>query len=477
MSGEPGRRPGGEPGREPAWDHSRRQDLSDAAGDAAGSVAGDVERALLQLSQGRPVVVVDDEARENEGDLVLAAQRATPETMGMLVRYTSGLICAPLTAERARVMRLPVMVEDGEDPRGTAYTVSCDARTGTTTGISAHDRCLTVRALLDTRTGPEALIRPGHVLPLVARAGGVLERAGHTEAAVDLCRLAGLEEVAAIGELVHDDGSLMRAAALRAFADEHDLAVVSIACLQEYRRAVGDVGGGVAGEGGAPASGSGDTGGAVTGTRPGGRGGPPVAAPAVSLPTERGVFTAVAWGSGSSEHLSLTAPVTEPGSVPLVRVHSECLTGDVMGSRRCDCGRQLDRALEMVRDQGGAVIYLRDHEGRGIGLVNKMRAYHEQDNGADTVEANEVLGLPVDARTYSTAADILRSLGLTRVRLLTNNPSKVSALEAEGIKVVGREPIEVGAHPESLRYLRTKRDRMHHHLTHLDRGSPGGMTR
>ncbi len=417
-----------------------------------------MERALSHLSQGRPVVVVDDEARENEGDLVLAAQRATPETMGMLVRYTSGLICAPLTAERARAMRLPVMVEDGEDPRGTAYTVSCDARTGTTTGISAHDRCLTVRALLDTRTGPEALIRPGHVLPLVARAGGVLERAGHTEAAVDLCRLAGLEEVAAIGELVHDDGSLMRAAALRAFADEHDLTVVSIARLQEYRRAVGD-----AGE-------------AVTGAQTsGGRGGHPVAAPAVSLPTERGVFTAVAWGAGSSEHLSLTAPVTEPGSVPLVRVHSECLTGDVMGSRRCDCGRQLDRALEMVHDQGGAVIYLRDHEGRGIGLVNKMRAYHEQDNGADTVEANETLGLPVDARTYGTAADILRSLGLTRVRLLTNNPSKVSALEAEGIEVVGREPIEVGVHPESLRYLRTKRDRMHHHLTHLDRGSAGGM--
>ncbi|AYD90974.1 GTP cyclohydrolase II [Actinomyces sp. 2119] len=437
----------------------------------AGVVDSSMERVLSQLSQGRPVVVVDDEARENEGDLVLAAQRATPETMGMLVRYTSGLICAPLTAERARVMRLPVMVEDGEDPRGTAYTVSCDARAGTTTGISAHDRCLTVRALLDTRTGPEALIRPGHVLPLVARAGGVLERAGHTEAAVDLCRLAGLEEVAAIGELVNDDGSLMRAAALRAFADEHDLAVVSIARLQEYRRAVGDVE-----EAGAPARGIGEAQGGVRGARaPGGRA--PLTAPPVRLPTEHGVFTAVAWGTGSSEHLSLTAPVTEPGSVPLVRVHSECLTGDVMGSRRCDCGRQLDRALEMVQEQGGAVIYLRDHEGRGIGLVNKMRAYHEQDNGADTVEANEVLGLPVDARTYSTAADILRSLGLTRVRLLTNNPSKVSALEAEGIEVVGREPIEVGAHPESLRYLRTKRDRMHHHLTHLGRGSSGGTTR
>lgn len=425
----------------------------------------DVRRALAEFARGRPLVVTDDADRENEGDLILAAQLATPQTVGMLVRHTSGLLCAPMRAEHARVMGLPLMVQDGEDPRGTAYTVSCDAREGTTTGISAHDRCLTLHALLDTGAGPGALTRPGHVLPLIARDGGVLERGGHTEAAVDLCRLAGLEMVAVIGEIVHDDGSLMRAGALRDFARAHDLATLTIARIQDYRRATGD-------------DVWGDSGGVVdlrsgdarrrSDDEDADKPVAPVPAPAVTLPTEHGEFSAVAWRTLSAEHLSLTAPGARPDDIPLVRLHSECLTGDVLGSVRCDCGPQLKRSLEVVQERGGAVIYLRGHEGRGIGLVNKMRAYREQELGADTVEANEMLGLPADARGYSDAASILRELGLTRLRLLTNNPAKVEAMRSEGIEVVGTEPIEIAPRPESLRYLRTKRDRMNHRLTTLD---------
>ncbi|GGO95241.1 3,4-dihydroxy-2-butanone-4-phosphate synthase [Actinomyces gaoshouyii] len=412
----------------------------------------DVVRAVEQLAAGRPVIVTDDADRENEGDLIAAGGLLTAQTLGFLVRHTSGYICSPMTRQRARSLGLDLMVPDNQDPRGTAYTVSCDAASGVTTGISAADRALTIRTLADPDSTATSLHRPGHVLPLIARAGGVLERPGHTEAAVDLCRLAGLEPVAAIGEIVDDAGALMRVEALRAFSAEHGLTMLGIdrlaACLRglsAFQRSE-----------------------------------------AVELPTDRGVFEAIAWSradaigaseSGASgpaeiagapaEHLSLAAPGARPAPVPLVRLHSECLTGDVFASHRCDCGQQLDAAMARVQAEGGAVIYLRGHEGRGIGLVNKLRAYHLQSQGADTVEANELLGLPGEAREWRDAADILAELGLRRIRLLTNNPLKVEAMRRAGIDVVGAEPLEIPARPQNLAYLRTKRDRMNHALTHL----------
>ena len=412
----------------------------------------DVARAVERLAAGRPIVVTDDADRENEGDLIAAGSLLTSETLGFLVRHTSGYICAPMTRRRARRLGLDLMVPDNQDPRGTAYTVSCDAATGVTTGISAADRARTIRLLASPDTTATSLRRPGHVLPLIAREGGVLERPGHTEAAVDLCRLAGLAPVAAIGEIVDDAGALMRADSLRAFCAEHGLAHLAIDRLAACLRSLAS----------------------FQRSEP------------VELPTDRGVFEAIAWSraraggpasgvgpadgvgqAGPTEHLSLSAPGTRPAPVPLVRLHSECLTGDVFGSHRCDCGQQLDAAMARVQAEGGAVIYLRGHEGRGIGLVNKLRAYHLQSQGADTVEANELLGLPGEAREWRDAADILAELGLRRVRLLTNNPLKVEAMRRAGIDVVGAEPLEIPARPQNLAYLRTKRDRMNHALIHL----------
>ncbi len=443
----------------------------------------DIRRTVAAFAAGDPVVVVDDENRENEGDLIVAGALATPETVGMLVRYTSGLICAPITQERAEEMQLPLMVTDSEDPKRTAYTISCDARFGTSTGISAHDRCAAVRVLADETSGADQLQRPGHVLPLIARPGGVLERAGHTEAAIDLCRLAGLPLAAAIGEVVHDDGSMMRLDALRSFAAEHGLQIMTIERLQQYLRLS---------ENTAPrALNNGEAGGAAyeneadhaEADREAGVRLRSVADPAteperdalpaaehsgtVELPTGFGAFSAEAWALDGAEHISLTAPVPDTTEAPLVRLHSECVTGDVLGSHRCDCGEQLHAALAKIHAEGGALIYLRDHEGRGIGLLNKLRAYELQQAGADTVDANEMLGLPVDARSYTAAAAILRALGLQRVRLLTNNPDKVAGLRDAGIDVVGVVPLEVPARPENIRYLQTKRDRMHH-LLHVE---------
>ncbi|WP_366180780.1 3,4-dihydroxy-2-butanone-4-phosphate synthase [Actinomyces timonensis] len=404
----------------------------------------DVARAVGQLAAGRPVIVTDAADRENEGDLIAAGGPLTAQTLGFLVRHTSGYICAPMTRQRARSLGLDLMVPDNQDPRGTAYAVSCDAASGVTTGISAADRALTIRALADPDSTATSLRRPGHVLPLIARAGGVLERPGHTEAAVDLCRLAGLEPVAAIGEIVDGAGALMRADALRAFSAEHGLDMLSIDRLAACLRGLSTF----------------------------------LRSEAVELPTDRGVFEAIAWsradqgdptasGDSRAEHLSLAAPGARPAPVPLVRLHSECLTGDVFGSHRCDCGQQLDAAMARVQAEGGAVIYLRGHEGRGIGLVNKLRAYHLQSQGADTVEANELLGLPGEVREWRDAADILAELGLRRIRLLTNNPLKVEAMRSAGIDVVGAEPLEIPARPQNLAYLRTKRDRMNHALNHL----------
>ncbi|MDQ0094507.1 3,4-dihydroxy-2-butanone-4-phosphate synthase [Paeniglutamicibacter psychrophenolicus] len=403
-----------------------------------------IDAAISAMAAGQAVVVVDDADRENEGDIIFAAEFATPELMGWTIRHSSGVVCTPMDSDRADAMGLPPMVEDNQDAKGTAYTVSCDAAHGVSTGISAADRALTSRILADPASGPELITRPGHIFPLRAVAGGVLVRRGHTEASVDLCKAAGLEPVGVIAELVHDDGSMMRLPALREFADLWNLPLVSIEDLAAWR-ATSDA---------EPAVGTSAA--AVQG------------GPEVRVPTPHGEFMVRAWRERSSgnEHLSLSA--TGPDGTmplePLVRVHSECLTGDVFGSYRCDCGEQLAAGLEAINEFGGVLVYLRGHEGRGIGLANKIRAYALQDGGANTVAANEQLGLPVDARNYDAAAAILHALSIRRVRLITNNPLKEEWLESAGIAVTERVPTRVAARPENLEYLRTKQNLMNHSL-------------
>lgn len=422
-------------------------DVTTAA--AAGEVRLDrIEDALEALRRGLPVIVVDDADRENEGDVVLAASLATPEWMAWTVRHTSGIICAPMPPALADALALPVMVANSQDPRQTAYTVSVDARRGIHTGISAADRTTTLRALASPTATADDLIRPGHVFPLRAREGGVLERRGHTEAAVDLCRLAGLPPVGVISELVEDDGATMRLPAMRALADDRDLPVISIDDLVTYRRQLEH----------APAV-----------HRTGGPGGRVERAARTVLPTGHGRLTAIGYRdlATGAEHVALVAG--EPRRDALVRVHSECLTGDAFGSLRCDCGPQLDAALGAIlapeaRATGGIVVYLRGHEGRGIGLLAKLAAYSLQDHGLDTVAANLEQGLPVDAREYGAAAAILTDLGVGRIRLMTNNPAKVASLAAHGIDVSGRVPLHVGAGPANQAYLRAKRDLMGHLL-------------
>ena len=396
-----------------------------------------IDAAIAAVAAGRPILVVDDEDRENEGDLIMAAEFADATTMGFFVRHTSGVICAPMTADRAAALHLPPMVTDNEDPKGTAYTISCDA-VGVTTGISAAERAETGRVLAAATPDPAAISRPGHVFPLIAKDGGVRERPGHTEAGVEFARLAGAQPVAMIAEVVHDDGSMMRFDAVRDFADAHDLVMVSIEQLIAYldERDAGES--------------------SVQSTAE------------VPLPSEHGSLRARAFTIDGHDHLGVFAgsiDAADDGPAPLVRVHSECLTGDVFGSHRCDCGEQLDRALDLIGEQGGAVLYLTGHEGRGIGLSNKLRAYALQDQGWDTVDANRELGFTDDARDYRAAALILRSLGLTRIRLLTNNPAKTAALEELGVTVESVVPLEIAARPENTHYLATKRQRMHHALT------------
>jgi 3,4-dihydroxy 2-butanone 4-phosphate synthase / GTP cyclohydrolase II len=381
--------------------------------------------------------VVDDEDRENEGDLIFAAEKATPELVAFMVRYTSGYICAPITEEEADRLELPPMYHTNQDRRGTAYAVAVDASSGVSTGISAADRARTLRLLSSADTRPTDLSRPGHVVPLRAKAGGVLRRPGHTEAAIDLSVLAGLRPAGVLCEMVNDDGTMQRRPDLERFAKEHDLALITIADLVAYRRLhekqVER----------------------VVETR---------------LPTEHGDFTAVGYRAlvDGSEHVALVFGEQGHGGLGdgkdvLVRVHSECLTGDVFGSKRCDCGPQLDAALERVAEAGrGVVLYMRGHEGRGIGLLHKLQAYQLQDRGFDTVDANLELGLPADARDYGTGAQILYDLGVRSMRLLTNNPAKRAGLEGYGLTVTGREALPVRLHPENVRYLRTKRDRMGH---------------
>lgn len=432
-----------------------------------------VEAAVQAIRMGGAVVVVDDEDRENEGDLIFAAQHATAELTGFTVRHTSGVLCVPMPGDRADALGLPPMTAVNEDSKATAYTVTCDARRGVTTGISAADRARTARVLAAPDSGAQAITRPGHMLPLRAVAGGVRERAGHTEAAVELCGLADLERVGVIAELVHDDGSMMRLPALREFATEHGLPLISIEDLVRHvaGRAPAD-----AESAHAPATASMPR--KITAT-----------SEAVVIPMPEGRFQVRGWqvpdadGTTMGEHLSVTAldTVTDQPlnaqNTPLVRLHSECLTGDVFGSYRCDCGAQLHQALSMLADHGGTLIYVRRHEGRGIGLVNKLRAYRLQDGGADTVEANELLGLPAEARDWAAAASILREMGLEQVRLLTNNPAKEAALRSLGIDVVDIVANEVHARAENHDYLVTKRDRMNHNLQHIDNVLPTHQSR
>lgn len=399
-----------------------------------------IEDALAALREGRPVLVTDDADRENEGDVVLAAETLTEEWLAWTVRHSSGYVCAPMPGELAARLQLPLMVPDSTDPLRTAYTVSVDARDGVTTGISAADRTRTIRTLAAASTGPADLVRPGHVLPLRARDGGVLSRAGHTEAAVDLCRLAGLVPVGAIAELVHDDGTMMRLPDVLLLGAEHGLPVVTIADLVAWRQVHDRV----------------------------------RREAMTALPTAAGTFSAVGYRDlvTGAEHLALVSPLGLGGPATLVRLHSECLTGDVLGSLRCDCGPQLALALQRVAGEGGVVVYLRGHEGRGVGLLSKLQAYALQDQGLDTVDAQTALGLPVDARDYTAGAAILTDLGVAEVRLLTNNPDKTRSLREHGVRVAEVEPISVGANPTNARYLQTKRDRMGHTLpgTH----DPGG---
>ena len=437
------------------------------APETPGPVLDSVSTALGQLAAGRPVIVVDDADRENEGDIVFPAVRATEELLGFTVRHSSGVICAPMTAERAARLGLEPMVSENQDPKGTAYTVSCDLSSAReprmTTGISAGDRARTLAALANPETQSVELTRPGHVFPLIAHAEGVLGRPGHTEAAVDLCRLSGASEVGVIAELVHDDGRMMRLPALRTFADAHGFALISIADLILHR-------GGNPPEGAVPDRGQGQW---QSGWHLPSEDGLVSPGPVVTLPTDYGIFEAQVWTEQTTghEHMLISAThgedgTADPGRGPLIRMHSECVTGDVLTSHRCDCGTQLHSALESIRRHGGHLLYLRGHEGRGIGLANKMRAYKLQEEGADTVEANEMLGLAAELRDYSGAAAILQSAGITRLRLLTNNPAKVQFLREAGLDVE-QIPSTGVVHEENRRYLRTKRDRMDHLLDHL----------
>lgn len=399
--------------------------------------AQQVELAVEALAAGGLVVVVDDDDRENEGDLVTAASTITAEQMAFLVRHTTGIVCAPMPAHRADALDLPLMVEHNTDAHGTAFTVSVD-HVSTGTGVSAADRAATMRALADEATAPADLRRPGHVFPLRAREGGVLARAGHTEAAVDLLRLAGAGEVGVIGEIVAEDGSMRRGDDLAEFARIHGLPLLRIADLVRYRAATEPFVEYVA---------------------------------EAQMPTEFGTFRAVAFRSvlDDSDHLALVmgdiAAAGRSREGVLVRVHSECLTGDILGSLRCDCGAQLERALEEIAREGcGVLVYLRGHEGRGIGLAHKIRAYSLQEQGLDTVDANRALGLPDDSRSYGVGARILADLGVRRMRLITNNPSKLGGLEGYSIEIVGRVSLPTAVTAHNLRYLRAKRDRMGHVL-------------
>ncbi len=393
-----------------------------------------VEKAIEAIAHGEFVVVVDDADRENEGDLIMAAEKVTPESMGFMIRHTSGVICMPLEGTRLDELGLPLMVASNTESQRTAFTVSVDATNQTTTGISAADRATTVQALLDPVTRPGDLARPGHIFPLRYREGGVLKRAGHTEAAIDLARLAGCFPAGVLAEVVNDDGTMARLDDLFTFAGEHGLKIVSIADLIRYRRQREKLIRRVS---------------------------------EARIPTLHGEFTAYVYESllDGVEHIALVRGEVSGADDVLVRVHSECLTGDALGSLRCDCGVQLDLAIARIAAEGrGVVVYLRGHEGRGIGLGHKMRAYTLQDQGRDTVDANVELGFPVDSREYGIGSQILVDLGITTMRLMTNNPSKYGGLEGYGLEIVERVPLRVEPNRENLAYLRAKQEKLGHML-------------
>ena len=394
-----------------------------------------IEAALEDIRQGKMVILVDDEDRENEGDLTMAAEKVTPETINFMAKYGRGLICLSLTDERLNELRLPMMVSENTSRFQTAFTVSIDARKGVTTGISAADRAATILAAVDESAKPEDLVSPGHIFPLRARQGGVLVRTGQTEGSVDLARLAGLKPAGVICEIMKDDGTMARMPDLRIFAEEHGLKIVTIADLIKYRLNKESLVRRIA---------------------------------TATLPTKYGgVFTAIAYENDVDpyHHIALLKGEIRAEDTVLVRVHSQCLTGDVFGSRRCDCEEQLHTAMAMVEKEGkGVIVYMRQ-EGRGIGLVNKLRAYCLQDIGKDTVEANEALGFKADMRDYGIGAQILADLGLHKIRLLTNNPRKIIGLEGYGIEVVERVAIETKPHQENIEYLKAKAKKMGHLLS------------
>ncbi|HZK59513.1 MAG TPA: GTP cyclohydrolase II [Cryobacterium sp.] len=409
----------------------------------------DIPSALDALRLGRPVIVADDEGRENEGDVIISAELATQEWIAWMVRNTSGFICAAMTNDIADKLDLPVMVVNNEDPRGTNYTITVDAADRLSTGISAADRSHTLRVLADPTSTPTSLNRPGHILPLRARDGGVRERDGHTEAAVDLMKLAGLNPVGAISEIVAEDGEMMRLPGLLELGEREGVLVITIADLIDYLQEFHC-----------------DTDLPTIS--------PIVESPRVdfevetTVPTTHGSFQVRAYRDRmtGADHVAIVSG--RPANGAIVRVHSECLTGEAFGSLKCECGPQLDAALDTIQEEGGIVIYLRGQEGRGIGLINKLRAYKLQEDGLDTLDANLALGLPADARDYGAATGILHQMGISSIRLLTNNPEKVRQLEARGVTVIERVPLVVGVGAHNEGYLAAKRDKMGHHIAEND---------